>query len=260
MGLGFVKNMKCGINFGVFALACCLGQQVLVVAVAQDSQTGVSVDSLAAAKATRSGTADGGLKDALSPAVTGERRPLYRLRKSDVVAISFTFASEFDQEVTVQPDGFITLKGVEQIYVEGTTVPALRETLREAYASTLHEPDVTIALKDFDKPYFIATGQIVRPGKYELRADITVTEAVAMAGGFNEGAKHSQVVLFRRVSDGMVESHLLNVKSMLKSRDLKEDMYLKSGDLVIVPQNTISKIRRYLPTSSMGTYMSLPQF
>ncbi|HEX4427618.1 MAG TPA: polysaccharide biosynthesis/export family protein [Terriglobales bacterium] len=253
--------MKCGMTFGVFALACCLGQQVLVVAVAQDSQTGVSVGSVAAADSTRSGSADGVLKDVpSSPAVTGERRPLYRLRKSDVVAISFTFAPEFDQNVSVQPDGFITLKGVEQIYVEGTTVPALRETLREAYSSTLHDPEVTIALKDFDKPYFIATGQIVRPGKYELRADITVTEAVAIAGGFNEAARHSQVVLFRRVSDGMVESHLLDVKSMLKSRDLKEDMHLKSGDLVFVPQNAISKIRRYLPTSSMGTYMSLPQF
>jgi polysaccharide export outer membrane protein len=255
-----VKKMMRTMTFGVIALACCLGQQALVVAVAQDSQIGVSADSLAAAKATSSGTADGGSKDTLSPAVTGERRPLYRLRKSDVVAISFTFAPEFDQNVSVQPDGFITLKGVEQIYVEGTTVPALRETLREAYASTLHEPEVTIALKDFDKPYFIATGQIVRPGKYELRADITVTEAVAIAGGFNEAAKHSQVVLFRHVSDDVVESHVLDVKSMLKSRDLKEDMHLKSGDLVFVPQNTISKIRRYLPTSSMWTYMSLPQF
>jgi polysaccharide biosynthesis/export protein len=252
--------MKCGLIFGVFALACCLGQQVLVVAVAQDSQPRVSAESSAAAHTTRSGTADGEVTDALSPAVTGERRPLYRLRKSDVVAISFTFAPEFDQNVSVQPDGFITLKGVEQIYVEGTTVPALRETLREAYASTLHDPEVTIALKDFDKPYFIATGQIVRPGKYELRADITVTEAIAIAGGFNEAAKHSQVVLFRRVSDEVVESHLLDVKSMLKSRDLKEDIHLKSGDLVFVPQNAISKIRRYLPTSSMGTYMSLPQF
>jgi polysaccharide export outer membrane protein len=253
--------MKMVISFRVLALACCLGQWVLVGAAAQDSQPGAAAESSGAANTIRSGTADGVLKDApLSPAVTGERRPLYRLRMSDVVTISFAFAPEFDQEVSVQPDGFITLKGVEQIYVEGTTVPVLRETLRAAYASTLHEPEVTIALKDFDKPYFIATGQLVRPGKYELRADITVTEAVAIAGGFNEGAKHSQVVLFRRVSDDVVESHLLDVKSMLKSRDLKEDIHLKSGDLVYVPQNTISKIRRYLPTSSMGTYMSLPQF
>ena len=84
--------------------------------------------------------------------MTGDRRPLYRLRKSDVIEISFTFAPEFDQDISVQPDGFITLKGVEQIYVEGTTVPALRETLRQAYAGTLHDPEVTIALKDSTNP------------------------------------------------------------------------------------------------------------
>jgi polysaccharide export outer membrane protein len=258
--------MKRTMIYGIFALSCCLMQQVLVVAVAQDSQPGAAAATLATANTTKSGTADGGLTElssktqAGSPAVTGARRPLYRLGKSDVIAISFTFAPEFDQSVSVQPDGFITLKGVEEIYVEGTTVPQLRESLRQAYALTLHDPEVTIALKDFDKPYFIATGQIARPGKYELRTDITVTEAIAIAGGFAEGAKHSQVVLFRRISEDVVESRLLDVKSMLRSRDLKEDIRLKAGDMVFVPQNTISKIRRYLPTSSMGTYMSLPQF
>jgi polysaccharide biosynthesis/export protein len=253
--------MKCGSIFGVFALACCLGQWVLVVAVAQDSQLGVSEESSGAANTSRSGTADGKVKDAsLGPAVTGERRPLYRLRKSDVVTIRFTFAPEFDQEVSVQPDGFITLKGVEQIYVEGTTVPTLKETVRQAYTASLHDPEVTVVLKDFDKPYFVATGQITRPGKYELRADITVTEAIAIAGGFNEQAKHSQVVLFRHVSDDVVEARLLDVKSMMKSRNLSEDIHLKSGDMVFVPQNTLSKIRRFLPTSSLGTSMSLSQF
>ncbi len=252
--------MKRAMTYAVLVLACCLGQQVLVVAAAQDSQPGVA-ESPAAEETTKSGTVDGVSKDvASSPAVTGERRPLYRLRKSDVIAISFTFAPEFDQNVSVQPDGFITLKGVEEIYVEGTTVPVLRETLRQAYAVMLHDPEVTVALKDFDKPYFIATGQFMRPGKYELRADITVTEAIAIAGGFSEEARHSQVVLFRHVSDDVMESRLLNVKSMMKSRDLREDIHLKAGDMIFVPQNTISKIRRYLPTSSMGTYMSLPQF
>lgn len=93
-----------------------------------------------------------------------------------------------------------------------------------------------------------------------MRDDITVTEAIAIAGGFSEQARHSQVVLFRRVSDDVVESRLLDVKAMMKSRNLREDMHLKPGDMVFVPQNTISKIRRYLPTSSLGTYMSLSQF
>ena len=79
----------------------------------------------------------------------------------------------------------------------------------------MHDPEVSVILKDFDKPFFLAGGQVNRPGKYQLRADTTVTEAVAIAGGFNDQARHSQVVLFRRVSGDLVESRVLDVKHML---------------------------------------------
>ena len=93
------------------------------------------------------------------------------------------------------------------------TVAELRDTIRQACATTLHDPEVTITLKDFDKkPYFIATGAVAHPGKYELRGDSTVTEGVALAGGFTEQAKHSQVVLFRRISGERTEARILNVK------------------------------------------------
>ena len=88
------------------------------------------------------------------------------------------------------------------IFVEGQTVPELTETLKAAYAKILHDPVITIALKDFEMPYFIAAGQVTKPGKYDLRSDLTVTQAVAIAGGFNDKSKHSQVVLFRPAPGG----------------------------------------------------------
>jgi polysaccharide export outer membrane protein len=192
--------------------------------------------------------------------LTGERRPLYRLRKSDVLEISFTFAPEFNQTVTVQPDGFIVLRGLEELYAEGATLVEVREAIATGYAGMLHDPEVTVVLKDFDKPYFLAGGEVTRPGKYELRGDTTVTEAVAIAGGLNGQAKHSQVVLFRRVSDKLVETHVLNLKQMLNSRNVAEDIHLRPGDLVYVPQNTISKIRRYLPIPNLSMYWNPSQF
>jgi hypothetical protein len=51
-----------------------------------------------------------------------------------------------------------------------------------------------------------------------------------------------------------MEAHLLDVKKMLKSRDLTEDVHLRPGDMIFVPQNRISKISRYLPTTSLGLY------
>jgi polysaccharide biosynthesis/export protein len=198
--------------------------------------------------AAKSGAADGNWH----PALTGERRPLYRLCKSDVVEIGFTFAPEFNQTATLQPDGFIALKGIEDLYAEGMTVPQLREAIAKAYAASLHEPEVTVVLRDFNKPYFIAGGEVAHPGKYELRSDTTVVEAVETAGGFTGQSKHSQVVLFRRVSQETFEAKLLNVKKMLNAHNLGEDMHLQPGDLLYVPQNSISKIRQYLPVSDVG--------
>ncbi|MGO9124941.1 MAG: polysaccharide biosynthesis/export family protein [Terriglobales bacterium] len=239
----------------VIFLAGCLIQNISVVASAGAQQPETTAGPAAAAT-TKSGIADG----TSSPALTEARRPLYRLCKSDVLEISFTFSPEFNQTVIVQPDGYVPLKGAAQIYAEGITVPDLGAVIREAYMGVLRDPEVSVTLKDFDRPFFIAGGEVGRPGKYELRSDTTVTEAVAMAGGFTPRAKHSQVVLFRRISDEVVESHLLNIKSMLNSRQLQEDMHLRSGDLLFVPQNLISKIRQFMPASNLSLYSTPSQF
>ena len=250
--------MQTVLRYAVNALAgCVLMQQVFVGAAAAQEQPPLAVvGTTGQAKATNSGTADG----TKSPALTGARRPLYRLHKSDVLEINFTFAPEFNQAVSVQPDGFITLKGRNELFAEGMTVAELQVAVRDAYAVSMHDPEVTVVLKDFDKPYFIAGGQVTHPGRYELRAETTVTEAVEIAGGFSEQAKHSQVVLFRRVSDELSEAHLLNIKHMLKTRSLGEDVLLRPGDFIFVPQNSISKIRRYLPTSNLSMYSTPTQF
>jgi polysaccharide biosynthesis/export protein len=194
------------------------------------------------------------------PAFGGERHPLYRLSKSDAVEVSFTFSPDFNQTLTVQPDGFVALKGAGSLLAEGLTVPEVQLAVADAYRGFLHEPEVTVTLKDFDKPYFLASGEVARPGKYELRGDLTVNEAVAMAGGFTQQARHSQVVVFRRISAYVAESHVIDLKKMLDSRDLREDLHLQPGDFIFVPQSRISKIRRYVPTNSMSWYMNPMQF
>jgi len=205
------------------------------------------------------GSAHGKSVQTTEPALTGERHPLYRLRKSDVVDIHFTFAPEFDQTVTIQPDGYVALKGAENLFAEGLTVAELTAEVARAY-SFMRDPEVSITLKDFDKPFFLAAGQVGRPGKYELRSPTTVTQAIALAGGFTEQSKHSQVVLFRKVSEDLVESRVLNVKAMLSSRKLNEDAELRSGDMLFVPQNRISKIKKFLPVASLSTFFTPAQF
>jgi len=183
------------------------------------------------------------------------RYPRYRVRKGDSFDLDMEFSPEFNQTVVVQPDGYITLKGAGSLHAEGQTLPELTDTIKTAYSKILRDPVIAISPKDFEKPYFIATGQVERPGKYDIRSDLTVTEAVALAGGFTEKSKHSQVVLFRPLAQGGYEAKLVNVKKLLKERNLSEDLQVQPGDLVFVPQNQLSKIRPFLPTSSMGAFL-----
>jgi polysaccharide export outer membrane protein len=186
--------------------------------------------------------------------VPQRRNPRYQLCQGDTFDLSFPFTPEFNQTVTIHPDGFITLTTLGDLYVLGKTIPELRDLLKIAYAKILRDPVIDVTLKDFERPYFIAGGQIGHPGKYELRGDTTLTQAIAIAGGFNENSKHSQVLLFRRVSSEWAEVKVLNAKKMLQGENLTEDLYLRPGDMFFVPQNTISKIRKYLPVSSMGFF------
>lgn len=184
-----------------------------------------------------------------------DRYPRYTLRSGDSFDINFELSPEFNQQnISVQPDGFITLRGVGDVHVAGQTVPELNATIRAAYNKILNEPLVSITLKDFEKPYFIADGQIGHPGKYELRGDTTLTEAIAMAGGFEDTSKHSQVLLFRRVNDQWSSAQIYDVKKMETSKNLSEDPLLHPGDMLFVPKNSFSKIRAFLPTASLGTF------
>jgi polysaccharide export outer membrane protein len=228
------------------------------IAAAESSQSQARSSPGSAAKgATTQPEKAGGMGD---PAFGGERHPLYRLTKSDTLDVNFTFSPDFNQTLTVQPDGFVPLRGAGVIFAEGLTVPEMQQAVVSAYRGFLHEPEVTVTLKEFDKPYFLASGEVARPGKYELRGDTTVNEGIAIAGGLTQQARHSQVILFRRISAYIAESHVIDVKKMLDSHDLHEDLHLQAGDFIYVPQSRISKVRKYVPTNAMSWYMNPLQF
>lgn len=182
------------------------------------------------------------------------RNARYRIRLSDTLVLQFVFTPAFNQTVEVQPDGYITLKSVGTILARGLTIPELTKTIEHAYAGILHDPVVTIDLKNFEKPFFIVSGQVAKPGKYDLRSNLTVTEGVAVAGGFTDKSKHSQVVLFRPEANGLTQVSVIDVKKLLRAHNLQEDVYLRPGDMIFVPQNRISKFAKYLPTTSLGLY------
>jgi len=180
----------------------------------------------------------------------------YRLYPSDQIAITFPLTPEFNQTVTIEPDGYASLSGAGDIRLAGLTTAEAVEAVKTAYAKILHDPIVTVELTNFDKPFFVVTGQVNHPGKFDLRGPTSATEAVAMAGGMNDSAKSSQALLFRRVDGGRYEVTRVDLKRVFDGRE-HEVTELLPGDMLYVPKNLISKIQRFIPSSGFGAYYQL---
>jgi protein involved in polysaccharide export with SLBB domain len=180
--------------------------------------------------------------------VPAERNPRYRICRDDVLLLSFPLSPELNQKVMVQPDGFISLQTAGDVHVEGLTVRELAEAVKKAYAHILHDPIVDVDLADFQKPLYTVLGQVGKPGQYDLRNDITVTQAIAVAGGFAPTAK-TQVFLYRAVSANWAEVRELKLKDLLNGKNISEDVHLRPGDMIFVPEKFISNFKKYVPYS-----------
>jgi polysaccharide export outer membrane protein len=183
-----------------------------------------------------------------------DRNPRYRLQAGDVLEVMYRYTPEFNQSVTVQPDGFITLNLVGDIKAGGLTVPDAKVVIGEKSSVRLRDPEVSIVLKEYVKPHFVVAGEVTAPGRFELRGSMTALEAVAMAGGLKASAKHSQAILYRKVEPEMAEAKLINLKQLATLQGIVEDFQLRNGDVLLVPQNRISKIERFVKWGNFGVY------
>jgi polysaccharide biosynthesis/export protein len=158
----------------------------------------------------------------------------------------------------VHPDGYVVLQNIGSIYILGMTVPEVVDAVKKASAKILNDPIVDVDLVDFQRPFFVVNGQVGKPGQYDLRHDTTVTEAIALAGGFLPTAK-TQVFLYHRVSNGWMEVKRLNLKEILNGKNVNEDAQMQPGDMIFVPEKFIANFKKYVPYTS-GIYMNPTQF
>lgn len=180
----------------------------------------------------------------------------YRITPGDIIELRFPFVPELDQTLAVQPDGYVTLREVGDIRVQGRTLPQFRAAVNEAYMPFVREPVFTAVLKEFEKPYFVATGEINKPGRYELRGATTLTQAIAYAGGATGAAKLTDVVIFRPFTEDQVSVKQINVKEMFSKKDLSEDPLLRPGDTVYLSKTKLGKMSPVLSKVGLGLFLN----
>jgi polysaccharide export outer membrane protein len=184
-------------------------------------------------------------------------RPQYQIQPGDVMEVHYRYTPEYDQTVTVQPDGYITLNLVGNVKVSQSTVDEARAAIIKQASERLNQPEVSITLKDFQKPYFVVAGQVASPGKFDMRENTTAIQAEMMAGGFRNTAKASKIVLFRKINSDTAEVKVLDLKKIDKTSSLERDIALQNGDMLLVPENNAAKFQNFMKLTNVGAYFDL---
>ena len=184
-----------------------------------------------------------------------ERNPRYRVQPNDVIEVQFRLTPEFNFTATIQPDGYISSQITGDVNVGGMTISQISQAVAQKATARLKDPEVGVVLKDFVKPHFVVTGEVAKPGSYELRGDIGLIQAIALSGGFvNSSAKRTQVILVRKANSEYAEVKVFDLRKLMNPGNVREDITLRPDDMVVVPRNALSKIEPYLRLSSLGIW------
>jgi protein involved in polysaccharide export with SLBB domain len=170
----------------------------------------------------------------------------YRIKPGDSLRFSFFYDSELNQEVTVRPDGRVSLLLVDDVVVAGRTPEELDKELTEAYATYFTRPEVTVAVLEIAEAKVYIGGEVRYPAMLPLSGRMTALQGIMRSGGFSNKAKVKEVLLVRKSPEGEREIYRLNLRESMQMESALDDIYLQSADLVIVPKKTISKVNQWL--------------
>jgi polysaccharide export outer membrane protein len=158
----------------------------------------------------------------------------YTIQPEDVLEIFVYKEPSYSREVTVRPDGKITLPMVQDIQAAGLTPPELKKQMEDRLREFVNTPNVTVMVQNINSYKIYTVGKILNQGVLTLQNPVTVLQALSMVGGFEESAKQDEIVIIR---GGNKETSIFkfNFKEVVKGRDLHQNIVLEPGDVLIVP-------------------------
>jgi len=158
----------------------------------------------------------------------------YIIGKGDVLEISVWNEPEVSRRVKVRIDGRISMPLVDEIHAAGMTPMELKEVITGRLSEYIEVPVVTIMIHEKATKSYYVLGEVSRPGEFTLTDDITVLQALAMAGGFTEWADKRNLLLLRKSEHG--EQRIkINYRDIVSGKDPEKNLSIVSGDTLVVP-------------------------
>ncbi len=157
----------------------------------------------------------------------------YRIGREDVLEIVVWHEPELTRVMPVRPDGFISLPLAGEIEAAGKTPAELQTQLKKALDPYVRDAAVAVLVREINGPRVSVLGEVVRAGAYPLRGAMSITQALATAGGPNEFAG-DRIVWLRQMADGGQQRVNLSIKELLQGEE-KGALWVKPGDVLYVP-------------------------
>jgi len=160
--------------------------------------------------------------------------PLYIIQPNDILEVFVYKEPELTREVLVRPDGRISFPLVQDLQASGINPGELKTSIETELQHFLNAPSVTVIIKAIQSYQIFVVGKVQKPGSFLVEKPITVLQALAFAGGFQEFADESEMTIVRTIG---TKSTILdfNYKNVVKGKNTGQNIYLKSGDVVVVP-------------------------
>ena len=173
-----------------------------------------------------------------------ESQPEYVIREGDMLGIKFFLNPELNEEVTVRPDGRVSLQLIPEVVAAGRTPRELTDELKELYSVELDRPTISVIVRSFSGQRVFVDGEVNQPGQLELVGPLTVLQAIAMAEGLTDRARAKQIFIIRRSEDRTAQVIPFDLRGYRRGR--VEDMALQPFDVVFVPMTTIANINKWI--------------
>lgn len=181
----------------------------------------------------------------------------YRIQVGDQLDIKFFYNPELNEQVTVRPDGRISLQLVREIIASDLTPAQLTDLLTQKYAPNLQRPEITVIVRSFGSQRVYVDGEVAKPGIVPLVGFVTVLQAISQAGGLKDAARRGEVIVIRHGTANKPIALTVNIEKVIDGTDMRQDIPLKPFDIVYVPKSPIANvnvwvdqyIRKNLPIS-----------
>jgi polysaccharide biosynthesis/export protein len=160
--------------------------------------------------------------------------PDYVIGPEDVLGIVFWREPDMNGDVTVRPDGRVTLPLIGEMRAEGLKPEALRDQIQAAAGKYMAAPNVSVVIRQINSRKVFITGKVTTPGTYPLAGPRNVMQIIALAGGLNEYADAKNITVLRNIN-GKSVSFKFNYKDVAKGLKLEQNILLQPGDTVVVP-------------------------